>query len=319
MKSYIKAFVAIAALMVSFAGFSQAKKPTLMVMPAEIWCTQNGYMTTYDNQGKTTRIPDYEKALQENADLYNVIAKLNELMAERGFPMKDLSATVRNLSQTAAENEMTVSRTSGAVISESPLDVLLNRAKADIIIEVAWQIATTGPKKTVTYSLKGLDAYTGKQIAGAQGTGAPSFSADVPVLLEEASLQRMDQFVAQLQDHFDDLLANGREVIINLNIFDNGSGLSFEDEYADEELTDVIENWIAENTVEHRYSLMDATDNMLHFEQVRIPLYRENGRPMDTRQFAADLRKYLGKAPFNIPVKVVGKGLGRADLYLGEK
>lgn len=298
---------------------AQAKKPTLMVMPAELWCSQNGYMTSYDVQGKVTRIPDYEKALQENADLYNVITKLNELMADRGFPMKDLAATIKNLNQTAAENEMTTSSTSGASIAESPLDILLNRAKADIVIEVAWQISATGPKKAVTYSLKGLDAYTGKQIAGAQGTGNPSFSVDIPVLLEEASLQRLDQFAAQLQDHFNDLIENGREVVINLHIFDNGSRLSFDKEYGEDELTDVIENWIAENTVEHRYSLSDATDNMLHFEQVRIPLYRENGRPMDTRQFAGELRKYLSKTPYNIPVKVVGKGLGRADLFLGEK
>ena len=31
------------------------------------------------------------------------------------------------------------------------------------------------------------------------------------------------------------------------------------------------------NTVAHRFSLTDATENMMLFEQVRIPLYRENG------------------------------------------
>ena len=76
---------------------------------------------------------------------------------------------------------------------------------------------------------------------------------------------------------------------------------------------------MAQNTVSHRYSLADATDNIMRFEQVRIPMYRENGMPMDTRRFVNGLRQYLGKSPYNLPAKIVTKGLGRADLIIGEK
>jgi len=41
--------------------------------------------------------------------------------------------------------------------------------------------------------------------------------------------------------------------------------------------------------------------------------------PMDTRRFVTELRRYLSKEPFNITSKVLTKGLGRADLVLGEK
>ena len=84
-------------------------------------------------------------------------------------------------------------------------------------------------------------------------------------------------------------------------------------------LTDIIDDWMAQNTVNHRYSLTDATDNMMRFEQVRIPLYRENGTAMDTRYFVRTLSKYLAKQPFGIQSKILTKGLGRADLVLGEK
>lgn len=269
----------------------QAKKPTLMVIPADTWCTANGYMTEMEEQGKTTRVADYEAAIQNDMDLYNVITKIGELMSDQGFPLKDLSQTVKSIKQSAAEDEMTTSRTGGSTLAETPLDRLLNRAKADILIELAWKVNTVGPKHSITYTLRGLDAYTNKQIAAAQGTGAPSFSAELPVLLEEAVVEKMDGFVSQLQAHFDDLMENGREVDIDVRIFDNGSGLSFEEEYNGEELTDIIDNWMAENTVNHRYNLSDATDMVMRFEQVRIPLYRQNGRPMDTRQFVVELRK----------------------------
>lgn len=297
----------------------QAKKPTIMVVPADVWCSENGYMTTYDNQGDMVSVPDYEKAVQNDMDLVNAITKIGELMAERGLPLKDLASTVRSIRQSSAEDEMTVSRSSGSSLAESPLDKLLNRAKADILVELAWKINTVGPKQSVTYTLRGIDAYTNKQVAAAQGTGVPSFSAEIPVLIEEATLEKMDGFIAQLQAHFDDLLANGREVNVNIRVFDNGSGMSLEDEYDGYELIDIIDDWMAQNTVQHRYSLTDATENMMRFEQVRIPLYRENGMPMDTRRFVTELRRYLSKEPFNITSKVLTKGLGRADLVLGEK
>ena len=316
MKKYI--FI-MAAFMLPLLMNGQAKKPTIMVVPADVWCSENGYMTTYDDQGEEISVPDYEKAVQSDMDLVNAITKVGELMVERGLPLKDLAATVRSIRQSSAEDEMTVSRSSGSSLAESPLDKLLNRAKADILVELAWKINTVGPKQSVTYTLRGIDAYTNKQVAAAQGTGAPSFSAEIPVLIEEATLEKMDGFIAQLQAHFDDLLTNGREVSVNIRVFDNGSGMSLEDEYDGYELVDIIDDWMAQNTVQHRYSLTDATENMMRFEQVRIPLYRENGMPMDTRRFVTELRRYLSKAPFNITSKVLTKGLGRADLVLGEK
>lgn len=319
MKSIFKYIATAALALIPVITSAQAKKPTIMVIPADTWCYENGFMDTYNNQGKETKVPDYESAVQENMDLVNVITKIGELMADRGFPLKDLAATVRNINQSNAEDEMTVSRTSGATLAESPLDRLLNRAKADILVELAWKINSVGPKKSVTYTLRGIDAYTGKQVAAAQGTGPQSFSAEVPVLLEEATLERLDNFASQLQAHFDDLLENGREVTVNIRVFDNGSGLSLEDEYDGEMLTDIIDDWMAQNTVNHRYSLTDATDNMMRFEQVRIPLYRENGTAMDTRYFVRTLSKYLAKQPFGIQSKILTKGLGRADLVLGEK
>lgn len=298
---------------------AQAKKPTIMVIPADVWCNSNGYMMSFENQGTTSRIPDYHRAVQENADLVNVITKVGELMAERGLPLKDLASTIKSINQSNIENEMTTSRTSGAVISETPLDRLLNRAKADILVELTWKVNTVGPKNSITYTLRGLDAYTNKQVAATQGTGAASFSAEIPVLLEEAVLEHMDNFISQLQAHFDDLLTNGREVNFEIRTFDNGGDYSLENEYDGMELSDIIDNWVAQNTVEHRYNLTDATEDMMLFEQVRIPLYRANGMPMDTRHFANELRKFLKKPPYNITAKVVTKGLGKAIVIIGEK
>ncbi len=316
----MKKTVLITALaLLPVVALPQAKKPTIMVVPADTWCVANGFTTPFETQGGTTDVADYEKALNGSQDLYNVITKIGELMSERGFPLQDLQASIKSVKTSIAENEVTTSKSSGAGLAETPLEKLLSVAKADILMEVSWKVNVEGPKKSVTYTLRGIDAYTNKQVAAAQGTGKPSFSSELPILLEEAIIDKMDNFNSQLQAHFDDLFENGREVAITVRIFDNGSGLSFEDEYNGDELTDVIDDWMAQNTQKGRYSLATATENILKFEQVRIPLYGSNNRAMDTRQFGRQLAKYLQAAPYNIPVKIIAKGLGQVNLILGEK
>lgn len=311
---------AVLGAVTAISASAQAKKPTLMVFPGETWCNANGYITTVNNQGREVKLPDYERAVAEDFDLVNVITKIGELMAERGFPMKDLSAEVRQLRKNETEDEFTVSSSSGATLAETPLERLQRTAKSDIRVEVTWKVNTVGPKKSITYNLRGIDSYSDKQIAAAQGTGAQSFSAEVPVLLEEAVLDKMDGFLSQLQAHFDDMAENGRETTLRIQVFDNGSGLSLEDEYGGEELTDIIDGWVSDNTVQHRYNLTDASENVMLFEQVRIPLYNDRGRAMDARMFARQLQKYLAASPYNITSKIkAGGGLGKATLVLGEK
>ena len=61
----------------AISAFSQAKKPTIMVVPSDLWCFKNGYMMEFDNQGTRVKIPDYKRALQEDAELLQVISKIN--------------------------------------------------------------------------------------------------------------------------------------------------------------------------------------------------------------------------------------------------
>ena len=288
-----------------------------MIVPSDVWCNTNGYMMEFDNQGTVQKVPNYKKALQENADLLTVISKINGLMADRGFPLKNLESAIKSLESENAENMLATSKT-GAGISESPIDKLKKTAKADIIMQLTWTVNATGPKKSITFNLQGLDAYTDKQIATAVGTGAPSFSAELPVLLEEAVLAHLDNFNASLQTHFEDMATNGREIVIRIKKFDSWTS-DLETEFEGKELSAVIEDWMAKNTVKGRFSTTDATENMMLLEQVRIPLYDANGKAIDARGFCKDLSKFLKDAPYGVTNKLTMKGLGQATITLGEK
>lgn len=310
-------------LMCSALAFGQAKKPTLMVVPSDNWCITNGYSIQFDNQGTVETIPDYKRAFQESSDLLLVISKLSGLMADRGFPLKNMEAEIKSISQVDALDNMRSSKSGGAEVAVSPVDELLDQAKADIILQLTWTVNKVGPNRSITFNLQGLDAYSNKQVATAAGTGAPSFSVELPVLLEEAVLSYLGPFADRLQDHFDDMFENGREVSISVKRWADWDG-DLESYYGpdEEELGILIEDWMADNSVNGRFNTKDATENMIIFEQVRIPLYYErNGRQraMDTRRFASQLSKYLRGAPFYIENKLTTRGLGEATIFLGSK
>ena len=308
-------------LLLSQQIYAQAKKPTIMVVPSRQWCIQRGYFSEFDNFGVREKMPDYQKAFDENPDLLLVISKINSLYTDRGFPLKDLSQTLSSISRGSAEDAATSLDRQNAgkgALTESLYDKIRNIAKADILIEIQWNINKSGPQQSITFVMRGLDAYSDKQIAGAEGTGDRSVSSVVPVLLEEAVLKHIDNFNARLQSHFDDLFANGREIKIELRRDDTWDK-DFETEFGSEELSALIEDWLSKNTKSGRFSTEEATENKLVFTQVRIAMYDGSGKAIDARAFGRTLQKFLKAAPFNIESKVVTKGLGFVQLICGRK
>jgi len=294
--------------------FGQAKKPTLMVLPSDNWCEQRYFMTEFDNQGTKQKVPNYKQAFQEDTELGQVITKLNSLLIRKAFEPKVAEQELKSIEAKTAEDNTTKSVASGAQIYESQLEKLRKRVKMDIIIQLWWKV---NKDKSVSFTLEAFDAYTNKSIA-AQTFNAPPSDDVMPVKLEKAISNSFDPFLGDLQNHFNDMLTNGREILITLKRWDNWDK-NFETEINGEELTDYINKWMNENTVSKRFNRTEATENLIIFEQVRIPIYDKNNNPMDAREFAKGLQKYLKASPFNYEVKLMQRGLGEAILVLGEK
>ena len=300
------------------SAYASPKNPKIMIIPADNWCQEQGFWKAYENQGEIKGTPNYEQAFQESRELMLAISKINNLMADRGFPLADMAQSIKNNNRRTARNSLTTSKNTGSSLSVSPLDELNRQVKADIFIEVDFGVNNIGPKHSLTYNLRALDAYTGKQIAGAEGTGSPAYTTEIPILLEEAVVGHMDNFVSRLQTYFDDCIENGREVVIELGIFDDASGIDFETEYNGEELSEIIEKWIADNSINHKYLSSEKTESILLFEDVRIPLLKKDGNPQDAGGFANELRKFL-QSKYGIKTKNNSPSLGYAQIIIGDK
>ncbi len=301
----------------AFTANSQPKKPTIMILPSDNWCTQRYYMTTFDDQGTDVKTPNYQQAFQEDTELGQVISKVGGVLTGLGYSLKDAEQEIKSLNVKQSEDNVTLSKTSGASLVESPLDMLKRRLKSDIIIQIWWKLNREAGGRSASFTLEAFDAYTNKRIA--TSTGTTKASADpIPVILEKAVKENVKPFDKQMDEWFSAQQRDGREISLTIRCWDSWDK-DLETEYDGNELTDCIQAWLRDNCVNRSFNLSDGSESFAQFEQVRIPLQDENGNAMDARAFATKLRKHLQKEPYNISSKVIIRGLGEAVLILGEK
>jgi hypothetical protein len=315
-----KFLLLVAAVFITLSA--NAQRPKIMVVPSDDWCKENGFLTTINNQGMEIYVPEYSKALVSFPDLSNVLGKIGEEMQKDGFTLEDLSQTIKNIEQERAEEAVMTSK-SGDVSTLNALDKLRSTAQTDIEFHVYWKIEKQGPRKRVsTFRLKGVDTFTGKQVAYAEGSGewiSASNASDAD-LLREAVQSKLDGFKNSLQTTFDDMVTNGREIKVVVRVWDSwGKDLESTD-YGDEELQVLIEEWVLDNAVNHKAGSPIGTGKKLTIAQVRIPLFDERQKRMNGTTFGRKLKKYLQSIGINeAEIKVLGSGPGVCEIMLGEK
>ena len=321
----MKKALAIAALLLAFQaiGLSQAKKPTIMVVPADAFCERNGYVQQVEAMGAVTTQSDYTRAMKDNADIRTLVSAMADFKAKNDFPNQSLEQELKRIQTESAEMAMMTGKT-GSEFSETPLERLRRTARPDIILDLDYEIHRVGPRRQVSFNLQAIDAYSSKIISGNTGV---SSAASVPLtsLLEECVLSFKDNFLNGLQRYFDDLFANGREISITFLRYDN-CPFYFDDDIEidgeDYEFGEWVEEWLQDNTVNGRFTTGASSGNRLRYTQVRIPLYAQNRKGRDVaidaddyvRPLVRELKKKLG-----VTVGASPRGLGDVWITVGDK
>lgn len=318
----MKKVLLILSLLTSTLLMSQAKKPKLMIFPDDTWMNENGYLTERNMNGTTYYEPDYARAFVESSELKVAIARVQQIFKDREFEIISVADEIKKM-QNESANEMTLMSKSGSEQQESLRDAFLKKIAPDIYLELYWKEISTGFARQLSFTLTAKDSYTAKPVSAISNVGPESSSA-LEILIDEAVTANLNQFISQMNDHFNTMFTIGREIIVKVGIWDsfeydleeefNHEGLEMEDE-----LGYLIEEWMALNTVEGRYSTSVATESRIEFEQVRIPIYNDRGRAMDARSFGRELAKWLKKEPFGFTCKTVANGLGSVTVMIGEK
>lgn len=291
---------------------AQAVQPSMMLFPSKAWCHQNGFeKIVVKANGKEVRIQEYDKAFIDNKDLGPAVRTIGKMMQERGFQLVDLQ------SQLASQDlEAALDNAGDADIELSPYDKLLETAGPDIALHVNYYTESQGPRTTLYYDLTAFDAYTNKQVAS---TGlvsyGPVMGSNLQDLIQSALLGSIDAFNAQLMQHFITMKEQGREISVRINTV-NGWEDGLETSVNGRELTEIIEEWMSNNCVAGRNHQKTASETSMYYDSARIPLYNESGKAVQAKQWLNGLRKSL-KA-LEVPSKVKARGLGQAQLIIGE-
>ena len=310
--------IAVLIILMSTSAFSQAvNKPSIMIFPDDVWMNSNGFLKELDNQGVKTMVPDYTKALL-NEELNQVITKIEEMMRFRGYPLENLSSSLKSIQDSEAIKSMETSE-EGNSVQVSLKDKLLNAARPDIILYVSWKVNTLGPKKSVYFSLKAIDAGTNKPAGAASGTGNELIGATLGVMLETAVLSHIDNFNAQLMTYFDEMFAKGREITVEIQVFENSpKKINSEINEDGDELSDDIQKWMKANTVNGAFTIQTKTSTLMKMISVRIPLRDEDGTAFTADAFGTKLRKYMRKT-YQLPCSSYPIGTGKVVLVIGGK
>lgn len=187
------------------------------------------------------------------------------------------------------------------------------------MLYVSWNVNTVGPKKSVTFSLKAVDAGTNKPAGAASGTGNELIGAPLTVMLETAVLSHIDNFNNQLMTYFDEMVAKGREITLEIQVFEN-SPKKINSEINDDgdELSDDLIKWMKANTVNGAFSVQTKSPTLMKFTGVRIPLRGEDGAAFSNDDFGSKLRKYMKKT-HQVPCSSYPVGTGKTVLVIGGK
>ena len=294
-------------------SFGQAVQPSLMVFPSNNWCHNNGFeKVVVKANGKEVRIQEYDKAFMDNKELSPTIHTIGRMMQERGFQLVDLEAQLQSQAL-----EEALDNAGDEDVAETAYDKLVSSAGPDIAMHVNYWTESAGPRVTLFYELTAFDAYTNKQVASTgQIQYGPVMSAPLSSLIQSALLGSIDAFNAQLMQHFQIMKEQGREISVRINTI-NGWEDGLETEIDGRELTEIIEEWMTNNCVVGRFHQKTASESSMYYDSARIPLYNESGKAVQAKQWLNVLRKYL-KNTLNIPCKIKTRGLGQAQLIIGE-
>ena len=320
MKSKFLAILAMAAALVSCGGggtstavdVKQTQKPTMLVLPSDQLMQRFGCIRTEVSLGKQLQVRDYNSYLLTDPDAKFIIASIQSAFIEFGYPLNDLEQTLKSIN----DQEM-VDEVSG--IKKDSKTILLTNARPDIILELDYDMTTDRSSrdysKSLTYTLRAIDAFSNKVVATIQAAGVKNANGNTASMMGEAIQKNSKDFTKQINNHFDDLIANGRDITMRVMIDANESFTMSDESIYGDTYADFILDYMKVNTMMGTYNLQRNTDTEMYFANVRIKTLNDNGTQYSAYDFARELSKALNKE-CGVKSKNVTQGLGDAMIII---
>lgn len=271
MKKLFHIVIMIVAMLISNITMAQSVvsvQPKIMVLP-------------YIKQGQ-----DYRTILENDVNKRIVLTKIKEAFDNEGFTTVDLVAKLKTLSQSAAFQEDNQTDLKKMVIEQSGADVYVEA-------EITCSAGSSG--NSVKMILTAYEVSSGNSLSNKVGDSGRFYTNDVGALASKAVSKVAKEFLGTMQMKFDEIVANGRSIVINFGFLDT-SDLSMDSEVGNDgnPLKDEIELWMEENAYKNQYHIQGTVSKSMIFDDVKIPLRDPaTGRNYNVNKFMMSMRKFL--------------------------
>lgn len=257
-------------------------QPTIMVVP-------------FTKEGE-----DIRRVLEDDVQKRAVLTSIKEAFDNRGFTTVDFLGKMRATSNQAAFNQGTQTD----LVTE-----IVQNSGADIYITAEIDINKNSQGTAINIIMTGYDSSTGASLANKIGNSGRFYTDDLTRLSDVAIKKNMDTFLDNLQTKFNDIVANGRSIIVDVK-FDEDSAHSMDEDFDGELLSDLIEMWMEDNAYKNYAHIAGTTNKGMLFDDVKIPLKDPtNGRNYNINRFASSFQKYLKSLGLDVKRQSTGNQL----------
>lgn len=242
---------------------------------------------------------DIRTILEQDVNKRITLAKIKEAFDSRGFTTVDFTARLKAASQSAVFKEE----------NQSDLKAqLIELSGADIYVEAEMDILLSNTGNSVKVIVSAYDISTGASLANKVGESGKFYTDDIGKLASKAIESCAEEFLNTIQMKFNDIVENGRSVMINFG-FDQNSAYSMSSEVGNQglQLSDEIELWMEEHAYKNNYHIQGTTDMQMIFDEVRIPLKDpKNQSNYNPNKFGLEIFKFMRSLGLQIQRDIKG-------------
>lgn len=242
-------------------------QPKIMVIP-------------YTKEGE-----DLRTILEEDINKRIAITKVKEAFDNRGFTTVDFVAKLK----AAKDNQIFTSDNQTDIKTQ-----IIEMSGCDIYVQAEVDAKQSSSGNSVNLVITAFEASTGNSLSNKVCLSGKFYTDDYAKLSSKAVETCIEEFLNTMQIKFTDIVNNGKSVIVDFS-FAQGSGKNMSTEMGADGLpfSDILEEWVSNNSVKNNYHVQGTTNLKMIFDDIRIPLRDATGKNYNSNKYALEIFKFL--------------------------
>lgn len=264
---------------------------TILLILATFFCTLSS-LAQGDPARRIMVIPftkdgeDIRTVLDKDANRRIAITRVQEAFDDKGYSTVDFVGRLK------------AARDARVFTSENQADIksqIIEMAACDIyvVVDVDAQSDRTGA--SVNVALTAYDIANGNSLANKVGASGKFFTNDFGKLTARAVNNCADDFVNTMSRKFDEMATKGKSLFVDFSFAENSTANMTTpiEKYNKMPLSELLENWLAKNSINGAYHIQGITKLKLVADEVHVPVLKSNGVAYSTNEFAVEVCKFI--------------------------